>query len=204
MKTLLLTLVGVVGFTFGSVQAQNIAPSNFPTTLNFQNWSTPVTGYGDLNISSASFNRDSVMDFGPSYRAVRYRTATNGSSPIIMEVTLQENNGQKTLYVGLRDLSISSGESRIAQAMYTGPTWDSLNITNTQSGMLMLPYNFTSSPPATFSTANFVNGWDASGGFPVGGAASSGSGASSSVFVQQAQELNVGLAFQDGQWTVKE
>jgi hypothetical protein len=212
MKKILLTLVGLVGLT-GISRGQFTIPStgDWANSLELGSmaFETPSLGAIDLQgnytlISSYAFGGDSgqiggtyskdlgdgkrvaigFIQMGPSYQS------SPGSPPIA---------GKYEVQVMFFDGSTPYPNDSF---MYRGDSLNSLSLFS--SGIEGL-----NPPPSTFNGGTILSGGpfnvsDAGFNYPSGSGGDDDPDATVSVFVTQAEELNRGLEFNNGQWTVKQ
>jgi len=174
---------------------QSLDISNFPTNVNFQNWASQVNGFGNWDLGSQPLTKELTFNYGPSYSGVDY-SSTNGNYKT--GIRIADQGGTKIVIIELRDTTISyPSENRLARTVYYGPSLTNLTMYTGFDAGIQNPYGFSSPPPSSFGPNNFVNGLNAEGTAPIGGAGLSGG---STVFIEQAEALNVGLSFTNGQW----
>jgi hypothetical protein len=192
MKKILLTLVGITsGVSFGFSQ---MLPTDLPSELTTAGITGTVVSSGETVNLNGPWYRTSTFDYGSHYRGGYYTNSAGQKMNVIMQ------NGT-TLVVGFESGQYNEYYSPTWGAGYRseGSTWwagltNKLPDYGSPSMTLTLP---------NLSATNFANGLTAQG-YAVGGVAPEGWGqqvANTSVFLTQAQELNVGLTFQNGQWT---
>jgi hypothetical protein len=190
-KTLLLTLVGIVGVT-GMSLGQFWEP---PQTLQFPNvgFNTPSGSYDPSGVTYTLEN-------------------SNDMSGKSLEPYTYNNSYQNVVYVGTDGSRIGfnlnmAGYTPEHNIMFFGPNM-SWGVTLNSSGtgpvadpfatsfenLGPIPWNPGMSAGITLSTPLTTEVWAS----VMGGGAGDGS---AGAFVTQAEELNQGLIFQDGQWT---
>jgi hypothetical protein len=182
-KTLFLTLVGVVGLT-GMTWGQSWMDS-YPSTLYLSNLSFNTVANGAVDLTQAPWVKNPTP-WGWMYYS---QPDPNGGT---REIRVTEPNAMGEFSVNIHIPRVANSPITIS---YSGASWD--NLTNPS---YWAP-NFVSPPAATINGSNFVNGLNPEGMLVGGVYAPPSPEASSSVFVTQAQELNVGLVFTNGQWT---
>ena len=107
-----------------------------------------------------------------------------------MVTVRQYSGGSFQIHVDM--FTSGGGGSSAVYANYSGPSLT--NLTREMYGWESL---YNTAPPTSFSPSVFVNGLSPDGLSLVGGAATGGG----SVYAEQAAQLNVGLTFQNGEWT---
>jgi hypothetical protein len=194
MNKTLLTLLGVV--LSGNFVFSQMLPTDLPTELTTAGIAGTVVSSGENVDLNGPWVRTSTFDHGAHYRGGYYTNSAGQNMNVVMQ------NGT-TLLVGF-----NSGQYN----EYGVPTWGAGYRSEGSTWWAGLTNRLPDygSPSmtmvlATLSATNFANGLTGQG-YAVGGPAPEGWGQqpSGSTFVQQAQELNIGLTFENGQWTVEE
>jgi hypothetical protein len=192
MNKIILTLLGVVGLA--GVSWGQMAISNLPSSVTLQN--LPVfsdSQYGQEPNYNGDWVESGTWDYGPGYRGKSY---TNSSLPYGTSVNVTIS-GQDTFVNFYYIAHVDNGVQGYIQYRST----NGLNFSD-----LQLVGASVTGAPATLGTNYFANGFTPEG-YLVGGAPSSGGGGgddgggSGGAFVNQAKELNVGLQFNNGEWT---
>jgi len=183
---------------------QSLDFTNFPSSINFKDWSSQVNGYGTWDLAAAPLSKESVFNYGPSYRGIDY-SSTNGNYKTAIRIA--DQGGTKIVTIELRDTTVAyPEEQRLARTIYYGPSLTNLVMGVGFDAGLMNPYGFSSPPPSNFGPDNFVNGFNADGTAPLGGAAPSSGGSSSSgssgssTLQEQAVQSTDGLILQNGEF----
>jgi len=187
----LLTSVGMAQFTTPHF-------NDWPSEVNFQNWSFDTVPKGVVDMSAGSFNKTGGQDIPGFARWTTYeRPDADGLGGKTVVTVRQYNGGSFQIHVGM--FAPGDGGSPTVSANYSGPS-----LTNLSREMYGWEGLYNTAPPVAFDPAVFVNGLSPDGLSLVGGSATgggSGGGGGGSVIVEQAAQLNIGLIFQDGQWT---
>jgi hypothetical protein len=204
MKLLFLPLL-LVTATFG--YSQSIIDSS-PETLTFQNivlevWGDPANPGAPgvpnipIDVSTFTFTKTGSADHGPNDRTVFY-TATQGS--INLGFQIQEGDMGMPGFTPPYTVRLHYEDSAAGQA---GSVWWGGEDLSSMSEVPWIVKGAVVSAPVTFGSENYINGLGPNG-YPVGGSLSSMGGdvinSSAQVFFEQAQELNSGLEFNNGQW----
>jgi len=193
MKPLILTLSGVALLT--TVTWGQMLPSHLPSQFTTTGISGSVVATGETVDLNGPWYQTSTFDYGANYRGGYYTNSAGHNLNVIMQ------NGS-TLIVNISKPDPNSP--------YGGSLWGAgfRSVNGTWwAGLTNRPPDYGSpslilTPSNSLSASNFANGITAEG-YLVGGPAPEGWGApqgGSSVIVEQAEQLNVGLSFDNGQW----
>lgn len=206
MKKIILTLVGVVGMT-GMSSANIFSDSGYPwninnTTFNSTNHTQAYAHYNSQSYSYDYTDEESgipafylgmssgLLPTGQEYNQImEIRIEPDGSYKVNVYLT-QSRDSLQLEYVGdsLSNLSLSSGYPKFLPNFEETPV-ESHNIPSSGLDLgTIMSSNSLQAIQTRFPSA-FVSGL---------------SDGSVGAFVEQAEELNVGLEFLNGQWTVKQ
>jgi hypothetical protein len=200
MKKILLTLVGVVGAVSGSF-AQTI-----PSTINLtglggfdREFSAPPPGssgsFGETNfrVIDGSYGSDSTPDWAPYMGYTMYSFVAGPPNmvgqPQYTMMVLKSPTGQTFI----RNISDSSAPWMSNAFMQLDESGNVVSASGYATGV------DPSGHSVIYDGGGFGPAYLSSGG----GGGDEGDGSVGALYIQ-AQELNIGLTFTDGQWTVKE
>lgn len=185
----LLTSVGMAQFTTPHF-------NDWPSEVNFQNWSFDTTPKGVVNMADAPFTKTGGFDIPGFRRWTSYQKPdSDGSGGYTIVNFMQYAWGTHEVQVMFFNPGANQ-YSPIASTAFSGSSFTNLSLMGSPTAF--------NSPPVPPGLSNYVNGLSADGTSLVGGAAAgggSGGGGGGSVIAEQAAQLNIGLTFQDGQWT---
>jgi hypothetical protein len=210
MKKLNLIALASLLSSFSAHSQLPYSTADWPDTISLTNLSmdyTYTTPNTKVNLSGVfTFTTNITTSQGIQKR---YSSPEGGTLVLAMAHT------NSSTYAAGRQLSVSiwSGQTLPTPFGSSNPVSITMDSTNRDFRNLAFrsitigPSSWQPKPftnvPTTLAASNVVNGFTANGGFTGGLAAVNGMQESGSggVFGQQAQELNVGLTFQNGEWT---
>lgn len=196
MNKILLTIIGVVGLTAASW-------GQVPPSLTVQGLGE-LTGNSPLQLQSGSITLG-IAPYDNSHSI--YTTSYGGPIPVGTKLHFYtSDDGKRFLQVFEK---LDGSYSLVAATYQTAPSWmggvshelwvdgngnpiSSDGLSSSGLGLSINPSNFL----ITYDGGGFGPGYSLGGDDPDGG------GASGAVIAQQASDLNIGLEFNDGQWTI--
>jgi len=176
------------------------APESWPGSLSFQNWSLDTTVKGNIDMSTGSWSRTDVLEVPGFIRMVTYERPDPDGLGGKTTVQFKQFAWSPNYQVEVGSTATGDPNSPLFNATYNGPSLNELNFTGGGVNFYPPPANLFNTQPANLTASNFVNGLSSSGNMPTGGNPASTVDSNAAVIAEQAQQLNVGLEFNNGQW----